>query len=334
MLDLVDGAQDEYRLVEGDVELHPRRKRLADLLDLGLDPADDLHRVGAGLLLEPHADGGNAVVAGDRTHVLHAVLGAAEVPDADRRTLTVRNDQVVEILYAGEFALDLDRVFLRAAFDPPARKLDVFPLQGLLDVARSDLVGAHLVRVDPDPDLAQPQTAQIDRPDAVDPLELFLQDLVGVGRQFADRFLAGEVQPEHGRGVGIDLLDDRLFRVFGEPLADKRDLLPHVLDRLVDVPLQDKFHRDVGNAHPAGRGDALDPVDGVDGRLDLVGDVDVHDLGAGTLEFRADVDQREIDLGEEIHADVRIADDAEHDQRQHQHRGKDGAFDGGVSEPH
>ena len=67
------------------------------------------------------------------------------------------------------------------ALNPAARKFDVLPLKGALDVVCGYPVRPELVGVEPYPDLPQLKSAQLDVADVVDSLKLFLEDLVDVG---------------------------------------------------------------------------------------------------------------------------------------------------------
>jgi len=298
VLDLVDGALDEPRLVEGDAQDHAGRQGPFDLLQFLLDRVDDLHGVRARLLLHAQGDGGDPVEPCDGAFLLEAVLGASEIPDPYGGSAEVGDDQVVEVGDAGEFPLDLDGVFLGAALDPAPGQFHVLLAQGLDDVACRDLVGPELVLVKPDPHLPQPQPGHVDGPDALHLLDLFLQDLVGVGRQVSDGALPGQVHPEHRGGVGIHLLDDRLVDVLREAFAGDGDLLPDVLNGQIDVALQDELDGHDGDTLAARRADRLDAVDRVDRLLDLVGHVDVHDLGARALEAGRHVDDGKVHLRE------------------------------------
>ena len=256
LLHLLDGPLDEDGLVDGDVQLHPRREGLVDLLDLRLDRVDDRHGVRPGLLLNPHPHGRDAVEAGDGAPLLHPVLGLPDVPEADGGALVVGDDQIVEIGDIEELPLDLDRVLLGEALDPPARQLDVLPLEGAHDVARGNPVGpgACRRRARRGP-AASWRPPRLDVADAVDPLELLLEDLVDVGGELPDRFLPREVQPHDRRRIGIDLGDPGFVDVLGKLVPDQGDLLPDVLDGKIDVPLEDELHRDPGIPFGAARGD-------------------------------------------------------------------------------
>jgi len=334
ILHLGDGAPDEVGLVDGDVEVHSGRQGLVDLSDLRPDRVGDGNGVGAGLFLNPHRDGRNAIVAGDVPPLFHPVLHVSEVLQSHGGAVLVGNDQVVEFGNLDEFPLDLDRVLLVPAFDSPAGKLDVLLLERGHDVVGGQRVGPELRGIQPDAHLAELKAAQLDIADAVDPLKLLLEDLVDIRGKLPDRFLTREIQKHDRRRIGIHLRDPRLFNVVGQFVSDQRDLLPNILDGEIDVPLENELHRDPGIAVRAAGRDGLYPVDGVDGPLDLVGDIDIDHFGTGAFEIRGDAHDREIDLGHQIHADLRITDHAQDHEGQDDHRGEHGPFDRGISQPH
>ena len=178
------------------------------------------------------------------------------------------------------------------------------------------------------------QAKQLDVSDAVDPLELLLEDLVDVGGKLPDRFLPRQVKPHDRRRIRIHLGDPGFIDVIGKLVPDQGDLFPDVLDGKIDVPLEDELHRDPGIPLGAARCNRLHAVDRVHRPFDLIGDVDVDHLGARPVQMRGDRDDREIHLGKEINADLRITDRAEDHQGQDDHGGKYRPFDRGISEPH
>ena len=74
----------------------------ADALEAGLGRLDHLDRVGARLPADLEHDGRHAVQPRERALFLGAVLGVADVADADRRAVARRDDEVVELLGVGE----------------------------------------------------------------------------------------------------------------------------------------------------------------------------------------------------------------------------------------
>ena len=96
LLHLIDGAPDEGGLVHRDVQAHPRREGLSDLLDLCFDEVDDGDGVGPGLLLHPHGDRRDAVVTDHGALLLHPVFGFPDIPETYGSAPVVGDDQVVD----------------------------------------------------------------------------------------------------------------------------------------------------------------------------------------------------------------------------------------------
>ena len=103
-VDLVQRRVDVRRLVADDLERDAGRQARADALEVGLGRLDHLDGVGAGLPADLEHDGRHAVQPRERALLLGAVLGAADVADADRRAVARGDDQVVELLGVGEAA--------------------------------------------------------------------------------------------------------------------------------------------------------------------------------------------------------------------------------------
>ena len=334
LLHLCDGPFDEGGLVDGDVQGHPRRERLVNLRYFLFDQVDDGHGVRPGLFLDPHPHGGDSVEADDGASLLHPVLRLPDVPETDGGALVIGDDQIIEVGNVEEFTLDLDRVLLGDALDPAAGEFDVLSLEGDHDIVRGEPVGPELASVEPDADLPQLEAAQLDIADAVDPLELLLQDLIDIGGKLPDRFLTRKVQPHNRRRIRIDLGDPGFVDVLGKLVSDQGDLFPDILDGEVNIPLEDELHRDPGVPLGAARSDGLHAVDRVDRPFDLVRNIDVDDLGACPLQVGGDGHDRKIDLGKEINADLRITDRTENHQGHDDHGGENRPLDRGISEPH
>ena len=120
------------------------------------------------------------------------------------------------------------------------------PLFGpLLEV---EPVGGELVAIDPDP---HRRLAEARHEDVADPghrLQLGFDHLVGVVRELAG-VETGEGHPEHGLGVGVELLDDGRLGVEGQ-LADRSgNLVADVLGGDVDVALGGEHHGHLRDAH-------------------------------------------------------------------------------------
>src|SRR5690606_24145951 len=57
--------------------------------------------------------------------------------------------------------------------------------------------------------------------------------------------IAGQRQPDDGRGVRLDLVDDRLVDVFGQTATRTRDPVAHIARRRVRIAFQAEAQRDL-----------------------------------------------------------------------------------------
>ncbi len=286
------------------------------------------------MLLNRHADGGNPVETAQRPLLFHAVLCPSDVPDAHRCAFIITDDQVVEIGNLGKLALDPDGVFFGPGFNTAARKFNVFTLQGHNDVSRRHLIGLHLGGIEPDAHLPEPQPIENDVADAINPLQLFFQNFIRVSRKITNGTLPRKIQHENRRGIGIHLGNLGFINIVGQFVADPGHFFPHILNGLIDIPLQNEFDRRARHTFIACRCNTFDAVNGIDGAFDSIGYVHIHHVGTGAFKLRPDGHNGKIDFREQIDADVRITDHPQHHQGHDHHGGKDRAFDGGISEPH
>ena len=121
---------------------------------------------------------------------LGAVLGAADVADADRRAVARRDHQVVELLGVGEAAHRAQRALVDVGRDVAAGQVGVLLLQRVADFGDRQLVGGEPIGFDPDAHRALEAADDLHLADAGRALERHLDDLVGDLGQLADREVA------------------------------------------------------------------------------------------------------------------------------------------------
>ena len=155
--------------------------------------------------------------------------------------------------------------------------------------------------------------------------------LVGDLRQRPERQRAGQREADDRVRVRIDLRDDRRLHLRRQLLERLGDLLPHVLCRVVDVPLQDEPERDPAVALADERLHLVDARDAAERLLGGLDDRAVQFLGAGARQVEKDDDGRGIRFGEEIDAEIAEGEHARHDEQHHEHRREDGPPDAEIS---
>ena len=137
-LHLGDGAPDEGRAVEQQVQLHGRRQLLTQGGQPGLDEVRHLHCVGARLLADRHDEPGDAVDPGARETLLHPVVHLGDILEIHRRGAVVAQDDVPDIVYPLEFAQGPHHEIGAPAFQVPADLGDVFGAQYLDDALQGN----------------------------------------------------------------------------------------------------------------------------------------------------------------------------------------------------
>ena len=151
-VDLVQRRVDVRRLVADDVERDAGRQLRPDALEARLGRFDHCDRVGARLPADFEHDGRHAVQARERALLLGAVLGAADVADANRRAVARRDDEVVELLGVGEAADRAQRALVDVGGDVAAGQVRVLLLQRGAHFGDRQLVGREAIGFDPDVD--------------------------------------------------------------------------------------------------------------------------------------------------------------------------------------
>ncbi|HYG09070.1 MAG TPA: hypothetical protein VD835_03750 [Pyrinomonadaceae bacterium] len=217
--------------------------------------------------------------------------------------------------------------FARAFVHAPAGHFHVLHAHRRRHFRHGHVEGAHLVRVEFELNLAAAAADDLDVADAVDALDALFDLLVGDLRHFAQTAWRGDGDAQDGRGVCVELLDDRLFSRLRQIGHDEVHLVAHFLRRDVGVFVEQELDEDLRDAFHRGRAQFVYAADGVDGGFDLV-----RHLGFDLARARAGVDHRdrdrgEVDLRKQINAEREEREDSHHRQRQYQHRREDGAAD-------
>jgi hypothetical protein len=143
----------------------------------------------------------------------------------------------------------------------------------------------------------------------------------------------GQGEAEDRRRVRIHPVDTGLLDRLRQPRQDAVHLVAHFLRRDVGVFLQREKHDDLRDALGRDRAEIVDPADGVDRLLDLVGDFRFNLLRRGAGLDRRHRDRREVDLGKAVDAKLRERKNADDGQRQNQDAGEDGTFDADCCKP-
>ncbi len=261
------------RLIPHQLEIDSSGELATNPFEVGLGRFDDLDGVGARLPADFEDDGRHAVQPREGTRLLGAVLGVADVADANRRPVPRRDDEFVELLGLGETADRAQRPLGDRGGDVAAREVGVLLLQRRPHLADRHLVRRQTVGLDPDVDRAQQAADDGDFADARGPLERHLHDLVGDLGELANREVPRQRDRKHRRAIVVLLEDHRRVDIVGKLSQHRADAIADVLRRGVDVAIEverDVHHRLARRRHRSQFADAFDAVDGF---FDDVGDL-------------------------------------------------------------
>ena len=246
---------------------------------------------------------------------------------------TCRRTSSAELLGALHAPARAHRDRLRPLVDAAAGNVGVLRLQRPRHVVDGQVVGAQLVGVHPDVDLPLAAADHQHLADAVGALEPAAQHLVGVLGDVADRLVGAHRHREDRLRVRVLLLDGRLRDGARQQRQDAVDAVAHLLRGHVGVLLEPERDDDLRDALGGVRAELVDAADGVDGFLDLVGDLALHLLGRGAGQARGHGDRREVHRRQAIDPELAEGERADDDQREDEDRREDRTADAELSEP-
>ena len=151
----VDGVDDLGGAVDDSGYLDVGRKVLLDVLELLLDPLDDVHGIGSGLLLDHDAGGTAAVGVGLLLPFLGAVLDRGHVAQIHRAAARCTHHDVEEFGRIGELLLDAEGIGVGAYVYVSGRQVPVLGSDDLGYAADAEAVSLELVGVAIDLDLTR-----------------------------------------------------------------------------------------------------------------------------------------------------------------------------------
>ena len=234
---------------------------------------------------------------------------------------------MVELFGLHDAAFGADGEIELALAEVAAGQFQVLAPDGVEKIVDGEVVGAELFRIGEDVDLALGTAHNSDLTDTGGAFQLLLQQLVGDHGDVAERALCAQANLEHGRGVGIELQNFRALGGSGQIVDDLVDL---VLDFLsCDVAILREQEGDLDERASFGRDGAelVDFADGVDGFLDLLGDLGLDFLGRSPGIGYHDLDRGDIDFRKQVDAEGVVGERSDHDQGHDQHGGENRALD-------
>ena len=218
----------------------------------------------------------HTVEASERTLLLGAVLGAANVAHADGRAVPGGDDEIVELLGLGETAHRPQRLFTQVGRDIATGDVSVLLLQRGSDFGDGELVGGEAIGFDPDIDGARQPADDLHFAHAGGSLERYLHDLVCQLGELANRQVAGQRHRQHRRTIVVLLENHRRIDVVRQQSQHCAHPIANVLRRGVDVAFE--IERDVDHrlARDRHRSKFADPLHTIDRLFDDVRDLRLH----------------------------------------------------------
>ena len=252
----------------------------------------------------------------------------------DRRAAALCDQQFTELDRVGELAEHAHVELARRGLDLAGGDLGMLAPDRGEHVLNRDLLGAHLVRVEPDAQVPRDQASEENIADARHGLELALEHILRVHHQVLDRHVSGQGEPQDGLVLGIDLGDDGRFDIAGQAQLGLRDLGLDLLKGDVHAAVKFKLNGNRRLAELGGGGYLLDALNARDRVLDHVDDLGLHDLGRGAFPGHGDVDYGEVHVRHLGDAHAAVAHPAENHEEEHQHPGENRILDREIGNPH
>ena len=312
----------EYRLIEIHLQFHALGRRGLDVRQHGFHRVDDRERGSAAVLEDRQEAGALAIDANDIGLLRKTVADLGDVPEQHRNPLPNSDRKGLKLVDQPRAGIELNVVFLRSEARDARRHDHVRDAHRVHDVHLRQALGAGLGGIDLDDDLTllaaegarNRQTRDREQPQP--------EELIGVVGQHLLRQRLGVERDLHHRHVRRVELDDvrRLHarrRDAQHRVALRRDLRDGAADigALLEIDLDDALPGD------RQRFDVIDAVDG--GRIGALADehdAPLHVLGIEAVEAPRDVDDRNVDVREDV--DHHAADGDE--PHQHDEHGGDG----------
>ena len=333
---VLDRGPDRRGPIDHGVDLDGGRHRRHDLRERRLDVRHGADDVGPRLLVDLEQNARLAVLPGRARLILGAVDGAADVADAHRPAIVVRDDHVVPRGRPGDLVVVVDRKVALDAVEGALGGIDRGVRDHRRDILESEAQGGELGGLDLHPHGGLALTSERHQPHAGDLRDLLGEDIVREVGHLGDRERVGMGGKDQDRRVGrIDLPVVRRARKILRQLAGRsRDRGLDVLRRPVDIAIEIELDRDRGAAERARRGHLGDARDLGELPLQRSRDRGRHRLGTGAGKRSRDLDRRKVDLRQRRDREHRVRDHASEEDRQHDQRGTDRVLDEGGRDAH
>ena len=288
-----------------------------------LDLFRDRHRVLSGLFLDDQRDCRLPVQERGAAELLLVVDHFRDVAEADDIAGAIGDGDRPELARVGDLPHGADGQLLRPLRDAACRQLDVLLPQRRRDLGQGHVERPHDVGIETDLDLAIGAADQLHLPDAADALEPLFDLLVGNLREIAQRQVAAHRDLQDRLRAGVELLNHRRLGRFGERCRHERHAIAYFLGGDVAVLFEQEGDDDLRHAFDGARAELVDAADRVDRAFDLLRDLAFDLFGRRARIRDGDRHRRQVDVREQVDAQPHERVQADHGQRQDEHRRKD-----------
>ena len=290
-----------------------------------IDPLDGVDDVGAGLALDRQDDRALVIVpAGDQV-VFRRADGAADVTDADRRTVSVGDHEIGVIVRVQQLVVGVQRKGLARAVERAFRQVDIGLAERRADVLEIDAARGKRLRIELHPHGGLLLAADADEADARYLRNLLQQDVFRIGVHRGQRqAVRGQTEHQDRRIGRIDLADRRRVGNAGrQERARGVDRRQRIADRSIDLAVQVELQRDLGEAECARRCHLGETRNLAELEFERRRDRCRHGLRIGARQLRRDLKRRIVDVRQRCDRQQRVGDQAADQKADHQKRGRD-----------
>ena len=308
-----DGSPDVFGIIAEDLNRDSLRQHALHRRELGLYGRDHFQRVGAKLALHVERDGLFAMYEIPGGLLGIAVFHMADVADANRRSIDVGGDDVVEIAGLFHARQRAHAQFPIATPNRAARHLDVFVLNGALELPDGEAIAVQFLGVGKGADLPQTAPGQVHRADAVHSFECAPNDLIGKLGGLPQAPAARHENRKDRRLIGIDLGDHGRQHVGRQIAHGRGHALANILRRAVQIAFQREFAADARAAFIGLCGELIHAAHAADGLFQRQNDLRIQLFGRASREIHAYVDRGGIGARKQIHSQVAEGENSQHD---------------------
>jgi len=338
--DLVEGLADEYGLIVHLGQFGARRNVGFELFQRCLDAIRHIHRVGIAFLVDRQFDRFAAIQPDDRLALLEALADRGDVAQVDRVAIAIHHQQIAHLLEIDKLVDGAHQIALRALFQAAAGNIDVLLAQSIDHRADRQVQARERLLIEIDLNLVLEATGNLDRGDAGDRFQPFLEFFLAVPAQALeqcfidtrDAAFAAQGKAHDRLGGRVETQQHRFFR-FKRQLH-RFQFVAHLDARLVHVGTPGELQNHVALPGTRHRMQLAQVLDHAHRFLDRLGH-QVFDLAGRSANVLGAHGQRGIaQVRQQIDLELTQRQQAEQHQGHGKHRHRDPAAGGKGDQAH